>query len=84
MVRKNRDRAECLLRRWFDLINVVTGNARAIDGEFISSTIVCKLTFMGSTGINCLLMEQSVLSIKKLSLALGGNAPFIVFDDGDL
>ena len=49
-----------------------------------SNPIVRKLTFTGSTDIGRLLMEQSAPTIKKLSLELGGNAPFIVFDDADL
>jgi len=66
------------------VINIVTGDARAIGAVFTSSPIVRKLTFTGSTGIGRLLMAQSAPTIKKLSLELGGNAPFIVFDDADL
>jgi succinate-semialdehyde dehydrogenase/glutarate-semialdehyde dehydrogenase len=63
---------------------VVTGSAREIGAEMTSNPVVRKLTFTGSTGVGRLLMEQCAATIKKLSLELGGNAPFIVFDDADL
>ena len=66
------------------VFNVVTGNARAIGGEMTSNAIVKKITFTGSTEIGRVLMRQSADQIKKLGLELGGNAPFIVFDDADL
>ena len=66
------------------VLNVVTGNSRAIGGEMTSNPIVRKLSFTGSTEIGRLLMEQCAGTIKKVSLELGGNAPFIVFDDADL
>ena len=66
------------------VFNVVTGNARAIGGEMTSNSIVKKITFTGSTEIGRVLMRQSADQIKKLGLELGGNAPFIVFDDADL
>ena len=66
------------------LFNVVTGNARAIGGELCANPIVRKLSFTGSTEIGRLLMRQCAPTVKKLSLELGGNAPFIVFDDADL
>jgi succinate-semialdehyde dehydrogenase/glutarate-semialdehyde dehydrogenase len=66
------------------LFNVVTGNARAIGGELCANPIVRKLSFTGSTEIGRLLMQQCAPTVKKLSLELGGNAPFIVFDDADL
>lgn len=66
------------------LLSVVTGSASQIGGEMTSSPIVRKLTFTGSTDIGRLLMRQSSDTIKKLSLELGGNAPFIVFDDADI
>jgi succinate-semialdehyde dehydrogenase / glutarate-semialdehyde dehydrogenase len=66
------------------VFNVVTGNARAIGGEMTSNPIVKKITFTGSTEIGRVLMRQSAEQIKKLGLELGGNAPFIVFDDADL
>ena len=64
--------------------NVVTGSASAIGGEMTSNAMVRKLSFTGSTEIGRLLMRQSAATIKKLSLELGGNAPFIVFDDADI
>jgi len=62
----------------------VTGSAAAIGGEMTSNPIVRKLSFTGSTEIGKVLMAQCAGTIKKLSLELGGNAPFIVFDDADL
>lgn len=64
--------------------NVVTGDANAIGREFTSSPVVRKLSFTGSTAVGRLLMQQSAGTVKKLSLELGGNAPFVVFDDADL
>jgi len=66
------------------VFSVVTGNARAIGGVLTASPVVRKLTFTGSTEVGRLLMQQCAPTIKKLSLELGGNAPFIVFDDADL
>ncbi|MEA3537666.1 MAG: NADP-dependent succinate-semialdehyde dehydrogenase [Pseudomonadota bacterium] len=66
------------------VFNVLTGKASAIGGELTSNPIVRKLSFTGSTEIGRLLMRQSAETIKKLSLELGGNAPFIVFDDADV
>jgi succinate-semialdehyde dehydrogenase/glutarate-semialdehyde dehydrogenase len=66
------------------LFNVVTGSARAIGGELTSNPEVRKISFTGSTEVGRTLMRQSAETIKKLSLELGGNAPFIVFDDADL
>lgn len=66
------------------VINVVTGDAVAIGGELTSSDTVRKLSFTGSTEVGRLLMAQSAPTLKKLSLELGGNAPFIVFNDADL
>ena len=67
------------------VLNVVTGTAAAaIGGEMTSNPIVRKITFTGSTGVGKKLMEQSAGTLKKLSLELGGNAPFIVFEDADL
>jgi len=66
------------------VLNIVTGDPRAIGGELTSSPIVRKLSFTGSTEVGRLLMAQCAPTIKKLSLELGGNAPFIVFDDADL
>jgi succinate-semialdehyde dehydrogenase/glutarate-semialdehyde dehydrogenase len=66
------------------VLNVVTGDAKEIGGELTANPVVRKLSFTGSTQVGRLLMAQSAPSIKKLSLELGGNAPFIVFDDADL
>ena len=66
------------------IFSVVTGDARNIGGEMTSNPIVRKLTFTGSTAIGKLLMEQCSGTLKKMSLELGGNAPFIVFEDADL
>jgi len=66
------------------VFNVVTGAAREIGGELTSNPIVKKLSFTGSTEIGKVLMAQCAGTVKKLSLELGGNAPFIVFDDADL
>ncbi len=66
------------------IINVVTGVASEIGGEMTSNPIVRKLSFTGSTRVGKLLMEQCAGTVKKVSMELGGNAPFIVFDDADL
>jgi succinate-semialdehyde dehydrogenase/glutarate-semialdehyde dehydrogenase len=66
------------------IFSVITGSPSAIGGEMTSNPTVRKLSFTGSTQVGRLLMQQSASTIKKLSLELGGNAPFIVFDDADL
>ena len=66
------------------VFSVVTGSSGAIGSEMTSNPIVRKLTFTGSTEIGKLLMEQCAGTIKKTSMELGGNAPFIVFNDADL
>ncbi len=66
------------------VLNVITGDARAIGGEMTSNPIVRKVTFTGSTEIGKQLMAQCAGTMKKISLELGGNAPFIVFADADL
>jgi succinate-semialdehyde dehydrogenase/glutarate-semialdehyde dehydrogenase len=66
------------------VLSVVTGSAGDIGNELTANPIVRKLSFTGSTEIGARLMEQCAPTIKKLSLELGGNAPFIVFDDADL
>ena len=66
------------------VFNVVTGDPKAIGGEFTRNPTVRKLTFTGSTAVGKLLMKQCADTVKKMSLELGGNAPFIVFDDADL
>ncbi len=64
--------------------SVVTGSARAIGGELTANPVVRKLTFTGSTEIGKKLIEQCAGTVKKVSMELGGNAPFIVFNDADL
>jgi succinate-semialdehyde dehydrogenase/glutarate-semialdehyde dehydrogenase len=66
------------------VFSIVTGDAQAIGGEMTGNPTVRKLSFTGSTAVGRLLMQQSGPTIKKLSLELGGNAAFIVFDDADL
>ena len=66
------------------VFNVVTGSARAIGGTLTASPVVRKISFTGSTEVGRELMRQSADTIKKLSLELGGNAPFLVFDDADV
>jgi succinate-semialdehyde dehydrogenase/glutarate-semialdehyde dehydrogenase len=66
------------------IFSVLTGSSSAIGGEMTANSTVRKLTFTGSTEVGRVLMQQCSPTIKKLSLELGGNAPFIVFDDADL
>jgi succinate-semialdehyde dehydrogenase/glutarate-semialdehyde dehydrogenase len=66
------------------VFSVITGSAAAIGGEMTANPIVRKLTFTGSTEIGKQLMASCAATVKKVSLELGGNAPFIVFDDADL
>jgi succinate-semialdehyde dehydrogenase/glutarate-semialdehyde dehydrogenase len=66
------------------VLNVITGDSKAIGAELCASPVVRKLSFTGSTETGRVLMRQCADTIKKLSLELGGNAPFIVFDDADL
>jgi len=66
------------------LFNVLTGSAAAIGGEMTSNETVRKISFTGSTEVGRALMAQSAETIKKVSLELGGNAPFLVFDDADI
>jgi succinate-semialdehyde dehydrogenase/glutarate-semialdehyde dehydrogenase len=66
------------------VLNILTGDAPAIGGELCAHPAVRKVSFTGSTEVGRLLMKQSAPTIKKISLELGGNAPFIVFDDADL
>jgi succinate-semialdehyde dehydrogenase/glutarate-semialdehyde dehydrogenase len=77
---------ELALRAGFPpgVLNIVTGNAEAIGKELTSNPLVRAITFTGSTRVGKLLMQQSAATVKKVSLELGGNAPFIVFDDADL
>jgi succinate-semialdehyde dehydrogenase/glutarate-semialdehyde dehydrogenase len=66
------------------VFSVVIGDAKAIGAEMCANPIVRKLSFTGSTAVGRLLMEQCAPTVKKISLELGGNAAFIVFDDADL
>jgi len=66
------------------VVNIVTGSAGAIGGELTANPTVKKITFTGSTEVGKLLMAQSAATVKKVSMELGGNAPFIVFEDADL
>ncbi|MDP6308753.1 MAG: NAD-dependent succinate-semialdehyde dehydrogenase, partial [SAR324 cluster bacterium] len=66
------------------ILSTVTGDAVGIGSQFTGNPIVRKLSFTGSTGVGKLLMKQCSGTVKKLALELGGNAPFIVFNDADL
>ena len=66
------------------VINVLAGETREIGAELTSSHLVRKLTFTGSTAVGKQLIEQCAATVKRTSMELGGNAPFIVFDDADL
>ena len=66
------------------VLNVVTGSSGQIGGELTSNSKVRKLSFTGSTEIGKVLMRQCADTVKKVSMELGGNAPFIVFDDADI
>jgi succinate-semialdehyde dehydrogenase / glutarate-semialdehyde dehydrogenase len=66
------------------VLSIVTGDPKAIGGEMTRNPVVRKLSFTGSTAVGRLLMAQSAPTVKKVTLELGGNAPFIVFDDADL
>ncbi len=66
------------------VFSVLTGGSAAIGGEITSNPIVRKVTFTGSTAVGKVLLEQCSKTVKKTSMELGGNAPFIVFDDADL
>jgi succinate-semialdehyde dehydrogenase/glutarate-semialdehyde dehydrogenase len=66
------------------VLSCVTGSARAIGGEMTSNPLVRKLTFTGSTDVGKVLMRQCTDTVKRTSMELGGNAPFIVFDDADV
>ncbi|KAA9008819.1 NAD-dependent succinate-semialdehyde dehydrogenase [Histidinibacterium aquaticum] len=66
------------------VVNILTGSARAIGGEIMDNALVRKVTFTGSTEIGKELLRGAAGTVKKVSMELGGNAPFIVFDDADL
>ncbi|WP_240992224.1 NAD-dependent succinate-semialdehyde dehydrogenase [Rickettsiella grylli] len=65
------------------VLNIVTGDSELIGNHFTDNPVIRKLSFTGSTAIGRLLMQKAAHSIKKISLELGGNAPFIVFEDAD-
>ncbi|NUA31983.1 NAD-dependent succinate-semialdehyde dehydrogenase [Cupriavidus basilensis] len=66
------------------VLNVVTGSASVVGGELTSSPVVRKLSFTGSTDVGKMLLEQCAGTVKKVSMELGGNAPFLIFEDADL
>ena len=66
------------------VVNIVAGNSQVIGGELTRSPVVKKLSFTGSTHVGKLLMAQCAATMKRTSMELGGNAPFIVFDDADI
>ncbi len=66
------------------VFNVITGSSSAIGGELTSNEKVKKITFTGSTRVGKILMKQSAETVKKMSMELGGNAPFLVFEDADI
>ncbi|MGQ4274916.1 NAD-dependent succinate-semialdehyde dehydrogenase [Terrihabitans sp. B22-R8] len=66
------------------VLNIVTGSAREIGGELTGNPLVRKVTFTGSTEVGKVLLRQSADTVKKVSMELGGNAPFLVFDDADV
>jgi succinate-semialdehyde dehydrogenase/glutarate-semialdehyde dehydrogenase len=66
------------------VFSIVTGDAQAIGGEMTGNPVVRKMSFTGSTAVGRLLMQQCAPTVKKMSLELGGNAAFVVFDDADL
>ena len=66
------------------VVNIVTGSARDIGGAIMASPDVRKVTFTGSTDVGKVLIRQSADTVKKVSMELGGNAPFLVFDDADI
>jgi succinate-semialdehyde dehydrogenase / glutarate-semialdehyde dehydrogenase len=66
------------------VVNIVTGQPSVIGGALTSSPVVRKLTFTGSTRVGKILMEQCAATVKRVGLELGGNAPFVIFDDADI
>jgi succinate-semialdehyde dehydrogenase/glutarate-semialdehyde dehydrogenase len=65
-------------------VNIVTGSASEIGDEICANPLVKKITFTGSTGVGKMLMAKAAATVKKVSMELGGNAPFLVFDDADI
>ncbi len=66
------------------VVNIVTGSAGEIGDEICANPIVRKVTFTGSTEVGKILLQKAASTVKKVSMELGGNAPFLVFDDADL
>ncbi|WP_187970802.1 NAD-dependent succinate-semialdehyde dehydrogenase [Aquibium microcysteis] len=66
------------------VVNIVTGSAGEIGDEICANPLVKKITFTGSTEVGKILIEKSAATVKKVSMELGGNAPFLVFDDADV
>lgn len=66
------------------VVNIVTGPAGEIGDEICANPLVKKITFTGSTSVGKLLIQKSAATVKKVSMELGGNAPFLIFDDADL
>lgn len=66
------------------MLNVITGRVRVLGAELTGNPLVRKITFTGSTEVGRVLIEQSAATVKKLSMELAGNAPFLVFDDADM
>lgn len=66
------------------VVNIVTGSAGEIGDEICSNPLVKKITFTGSTEVGKILIEKSASTVKKVSMELGGNAPFLIFDDADI
>jgi succinate-semialdehyde dehydrogenase/glutarate-semialdehyde dehydrogenase len=66
------------------VVSILTGSDRAIGGEMTANLLVKKITFTGRTEAGKVLLEQGAHTVKKVSMELGGNSPFIVFDDADL
>ena len=66
------------------VVNILTGSASEIGDEICANPLVRKITFTGSTEVGKVLIEKSAATVKKVSMELGGNAPFIVFDDADI
>jgi succinate-semialdehyde dehydrogenase/glutarate-semialdehyde dehydrogenase len=65
-------------------MNIITGAASAIGKELTENPLVRKISFTGSTEVGKVLLQQSATTVKKVSMELGGHAPFVVFDDADL
>jgi NAD-dependent aldehyde dehydrogenases len=66
------------------VVNIITGSANAIGKELTENPIVRKISFTGSTEVGKILLQQSASTVKKVSMELGGHAPFVVFDDADI